>query len=196
VLYVSDHGEMLGNHGLWTKMVMYEDSAAIPMILSGPGVPEGRVVGTACSLVDVFPTVLDCVGLAAGDDDRPGRSLFEIADGADADRIAFSEYHDGGSVTGFFMVRLGRWKYVHYAAGYAPQLFDLEVDPDETRDLGSDPGHAGVRDECRAALGTVVDPEEANARAFADQARRLAALGGRDAALAARTFDWTPLPEG
>ena len=83
VLYTSDHGEMLGNHGMWTKMLMNEDSAGIPLILSGPGVPRGAVVDTPVSLVDCHQTILEGAGLALGEADRalPGHSLMAIAAG-------------------------------------------------------------------------------------------------------------------
>jgi choline-sulfatase len=60
VIYASDHGECLGNRGLWGKMTMYEDAAAIPMMIAGPGIPAGKVCATPVSLVDIYPTVLAC----------------------------------------------------------------------------------------------------------------------------------------
>lgn len=195
VLYTSDHGDMLGNHGIWAKSVMYEDSVGVPMILSGPGVPEGEAVSTPVSLVDIYQTAVETVGeTPTGDEDQlPGRSLIDIANGAHAGRAVLSEYHDGGSIVGFFMLRLGRWKYIHYV-GYAPQLFDMEADPDELSDLGESPDHGGVRAECEAKLRDMVDPEAANESAFADQAARIEALGGEAAVRRLATFGFTPVP--
>ena len=197
VLYTSDHGDMLGNHGIWAKSVMYEDSAGVPMVLSGPDVPGGETVATPVSLVDVYQTAVGAVGGALDEDERglPGDSLIDIANGAHAGRAVLSEYHDGGSLTGFFMLRRGRWKYIHYV-GYAPQLFDLAADPDELDDLGESPDHAGVRAECEAKLREIVDPEAANDRAFADQAARIEALGGEAAVRRLATFGFTPVPVG
>ncbi len=196
VLYTSDHGELLGNHGLWTKCVMYEDAAAIPMLLSGPGIPQGKCVATPTSLVDVHQTVLEATGLGLAGEDRdlPGRSLLETLAAPDEARPVFSEYHDGGSITGMFMLRRGRWKYVHYP-GYRPQLFDLEGDPHELNDLGESADHAGERRACEAALRKVVDPDRANDLAFADQAARIEELGGREGILATQDYDFTPVPE-
>jgi choline-sulfatase len=167
VVYTSDHGEMLGNHGMWTKMLMNEDSAGIPLILSGPGVPRGAVVDTPVSLVDAHPTILESAGMGLSEADRalPGRNLIDIAKGAQPERTVLSEYHDGGSPTGYFMVRKDAWKYVHYA-GSRPQLFDLANDPLEDEDLGDSAAHAGIRGDCEALLRDILDPEAVNARAF------------------------------
>ncbi len=195
VIYSSDHGESNGNQGLWGKSNMYEDSAGVPLIVAGEGVPEGLTVNTPVSLVDVYPSVLDCVGLERLDDDRhlPGRSLFDLAAGADPERLVFGEFHAAASNTGIFMVRRGDMKYVHYV-GYPPQLFDLAEDPEETTDLAADPAYDQVREDLDRALRKIVDPEAVDARAKADQAARIAAAGGRRAILEKGSFGYTPAP--
>ncbi len=198
VVFSSDHGDSLGNHSLWAKSTMYEHSAGVPLILAGPGVPAGRRVATPASLIDVYPTVLQAAGLAPDDEEQalPGRSLIELAQAPDDPlRPGFSEYHDGGSITGFFLLRLGRWKYVHYV-GYPPELFDLESDPQEARDLGQDADFARERAACEAALRRIVDPEAANAAAFRDQAVMIERLGGEAAVRATADFGYTPLAAG
>ena len=197
VIYTSDHGDMIGNHGLWAKSYMFEDSVGVPMIVSGPGVPAGETVDAPVSLVDIYPTVVEGVGATLNDHEQtlPGDSLVRMAGGYRPERTVLSEYHDAGSITGFFMIRHGHWKYIHYA-GYAPQLFDMSADPDELVDLGTNPDHAGVRAECEAALRTVVDPDAVNAQAFADQAEKIAALGGAAAMRRMETFGYTPVPDG
>jgi choline-sulfatase len=195
VLFVSDHGEMLGDHGFWTKSVMYEASAGVPMILAGPGVEAGRRVRTPVTLLDVAATAAEMGGAEGFGETLSGTSLRGIAAAPDdPGRTAFSEYHDGGSSTGSFMVRWDDWKYVHYA-GLAPQLFDLAADPDEMRDLGTDPAPRAVaaRDEGLRRLRAICDPEAVNAEVFTDQRRRIAALGGPEACR--RTaFGHTPAP--
>lgn len=196
VIYTSDHGDCVGNHGIWTKCVMFEESAAIPMIVAGPGVPAGHVVADEqVSLVDVHATVLEASGLGLSDADRtlPSRDLTAIANGARHGRTVLSEYHDGGSITGMFMVRVGDWKYVAYP-GYPPELYDLASDPTEARDLGECADHAEVRAMCAAKLAEICDVEAVNAQAFADQDAKIASLGGRDAILASPNFDFTPIP--
>ena len=195
ILYLSDHGEMLGDKGLWTKQVMYEASAKIPMVLSGPGVPENLLCNTAVSHVDLAATAHDCMGLPPAPD-GDGTSLMRIAQAPDdPDRTVLSEYHDGGSSTGAFMVRWQDWKYVHYV-GMRPQLFDLQADPDENHDLGTSSAANAVaaRSEGLKRLQSICDPEAVNGQCFADQAARIETLGGRKACQEAYLFNHTPTP--
>ncbi|MGE0259202.1 MAG: sulfatase-like hydrolase/transferase [Alphaproteobacteria bacterium] len=195
VLYSSDHGDNLGTRRLWGKSTMYEEAAGVPMILAGPGVPQGFVCREPVSLVDAFPTVVAGAGLAPHPDDRdlPGDSLFEVARGTARRRTILSEYHATGAATGAFMIRKGPYKFVYYV-GMPPQLFDLESDPQETRDLAREDGHRGLVADCESALRRVVDPEVADALAKADQRARIAAFGGRDAILQRGSFGYSPAP--
>ncbi len=196
VIYTSDHGEMLGNHGIWGKSCMYQEAVGVPLIVAGDGVPKGAVATTEASLVDCYPTILEAVGVRASEEEKdtlPGRSLFALARRPDPHRFGFSEYHAGAAVTGAFMVRRGRWKYVHYV-GLAPQLFDLEADPFEANDLGADPAHAEIRETMAMALRMIVDPERANAQAFADQDAKVTEFGGVDAVMEFGDFGHTPAP--
>ncbi len=192
VIYTSDHGEMAGNRGLWGKSYMYEDSLRIPMIVAGPGVPAAAVVDTPTSLIDVHPTVVQTLA-PEWVDSTPGTSLVELAQSPQADRVAFSEYHDGGSVTGSFAVQQGRWKYVHHV-GHASPLFDMIDDTDELIDLGTTTTHTAIRESCMEALRSIVDPEAADARAFASQGALIARYGGRDGLGRYFTFNHTPTP--
>lgn len=194
VLYFSDHGEMLGNHGFWAKSVMYEDSAGIPMIVAGDGIAIGAN-DTPVSLTDVAATVEDFVGI---DRDRVGKSwqsrpLRDFIGTPDPERVVLSEYHDGGSPTGFYMIRQDRWKYICYAGGAPCQLFDMERDPHELIDLGGDPAFSDVRARLHDALMAILDPEVVNAQAFADQAALVERYGGREAVLGLPGFGHTPV---
>jgi len=196
VIYSTDHGEMLGEHGLWWKSAMYESAVAVPLIVAGPDVPAAKVVGTNAMLVDVFPSILEAVGSHPAPEDRdlPGRSLWGLAREDTRPRTAFSEYHAIFSPTGIFMVRTTRYKYVHYV-GYPSQLFDLIADPEETRDLGTDPAEADIRAMCERELRAVCDPEDVDRRARADQSRRLEAAGGAAVVLGAGVkIPYTPAP--
>jgi choline-sulfatase len=198
VVYSTDHGDMLGDHGLWWKSVMYEGSAGIPLLLAGPGVPEGKVVGTPVSLVDVFPTMLEAVGASAApeDVDLPGRSLLRVANEPDdSARMVFAEYHATHSSTAYYMLRRGRYKYVYYV-GYPAQLFDVVGDPDEAHDLAGEPGQAALVADFERALREICDPEAVDAAARADQKRRIDAAGGLETVLkGGARFNYTPAPK-
>jgi choline-sulfatase len=195
VLYTSDHGDNLGARGLWGKSTMYEEVAGVPLIIRGPGVPEGVRVRTPASHVDTYPFIMACAGEDRPDmyDAHPGHSLIKLARGEEPDRNVLSEYHGMGSTTGAFMIRHGRYKYVHYVA-YRPQLFDLEADPEELRDLAGDPGHAEALAECRARLYRICDPAEVDARAKRRQAVLLEQHGGREAVIQRGDLGFTPPP--
>ena len=195
VIYTADHGDNLGTRGLWGKSTMYYESAGVPMIMAGPDIAAGQVCRTPVTLLDAYPTILDCVGEPATVEDqaRPGRSLFAIAGGAHADRTVLAEYHAVGAATGTFMIRHGRWKYVHFV-GMTPQLFDVDTDPLESRDLAGDPQHAAVVDDCAARLRAICDPDAVDRLAFADQAAVIARHGGREAVLKRGSFGHSPVP--
>lgn len=196
VVYTSDHGEALGKRRIWGKCTMFDESARIPLIMAGDGIAAGKRVATPVTLVDGFPTILECVGArpAAEDADLPGRSLLAIASEADdEDRVAFSEYHAAASITANFMVRKGRYKLVTFV-GMEPHLFDMEADPDETTNLAADPAYASVLAEMDAALRAICDPEEVDRRARADQAATIERHGGREAIIARGDFGYSPPP--
>jgi len=71
IIYTSDHGEMLGDHGYWTKQVMYEGSAGVPLVLNGPGVAKKLTSDTPCSLLDIPATICTAAGMSK-DNDRFG----------------------------------------------------------------------------------------------------------------------------
>jgi choline-sulfatase len=193
VLYLSDHGELLGIDGLWFKGTMSESSVRIPIILSGPGVPVGRCA-TNVSLVDVFPTVVHAAGLAPHPDDAdlPGRSLLDIAAApTDATRTVFSEYHSANSDTGSFMIRRGPWKYMYFA-GTGERLFNLDADPWEEDDLALDPRHAAALEDCRRALLAICDPDLVDQRIRAGQRQRIEDFGGVDAVLSRPLMAYSP----
>jgi choline-sulfatase len=195
VVYTSDHGDNLGARGLWGKSTMFEETAGVPLIVAGAGVPRGHVVDTPASHVDVYPFILDAVGRdeAALRDGFPGTSLFDLAAGAKPDRNVLVEYHGMGSTTGAFMIRHGRYKYVHYI-GYPAQLFDLETDPQELTDLAPNPSYANVLDECRQRLERICDPDVVDSRAKARQRELLEVNGGRDAVIERGDLGFTPAP--
>ncbi|MBL6428943.1 MAG: sulfatase-like hydrolase/transferase [Maritimibacter sp.] len=193
VIYTSDHGDNVGARGLWGKSNMYEESVAVPMILSEPGAKAARCA-TPVSLLDVSQTIIEHFG-ASLPGDRPGASLYDIAAAEeDAERVIFSEYHAVGAVSAAYMVRKGRWKLIHYH-GFAPELFDLEADPEEMTDLGTDPAYAEVVAQMEAELEKICDPGAMNDLAFADQDAMIERYGGREIAMNMGAPAATPPPE-
>lgn len=196
IIYTTDHGDNLGNRGFWGKSVMYEESTAIPMIISGPDVPVGKSNDTAVSLVDCYQTILEGAGLELTEQEQnelPGHSLYDIANGAKPERTVLSEYHAAGSIAAMYMIRVDQWKYVHYV-GYAPQLYDLANDPNETKDLTQSVEHKEVIEHCEAKLREIVDPEAMNELAFQDQDAKIEAFGGVEAVRKRGDFGYTPAP--
>jgi choline-sulfatase len=195
VIYTSDHGDNMGTRGLWGKSTMYEETVAVPFVMSGPDVPKGIVCDTPISHVDLYPTILDSAGVARApqESDLPGTSLLDLATRPSFDRIAFSEYHGMGSTHPAYMVRYGRWKYVDYL-DYPPQLFDVEADPEELKDLAFDHGHKGVLEDMRARLHAICDPREVDARARRRQKELLELHGGREAVIKRGDLGFTPPP--
>ncbi len=196
IIYTADHGDNLGNRGFWGKSTMFEDSAGIPLIMAGPDIPENASTDTPVNLIDLYQTFIEGTGhnLTAKElDELPGHNLIRIANGEAPERVVLSEYHAVAADTGVFMIRNGNWKYIYFA-GQVPQLFDLDADPLELRDLGTDPAYAEIVAACEEKLRALLDPDAVNAQAFADQAALLDHHGGVQAVLEGGQFPHTPAP--
>lgn len=150
VVFCSDHGEMLGAHGMREKNVFYEESARVPMIVRFPGrVPADRVRETPVSQIDLFATVLDYLDVDAPD--NHGTSWRGLIDGPEnAEAGVITEWHFHGNRGPNYMVRQGQYKYItrNEATGEGIDcLFDLETDPHEMHNLiGKNPDAARHRD--------------------------------------------------
>lgn len=137
VIFSSDNGLAIGSHGLMGKQSLYEHSAKVPLIIAGPGIPKGRT-DALVYLMDLLPTVCDLVAapVPAGLD---GKSLKPVIEGKAKtvrDRLFYC-YRDVQRA-----VRDSRWKLIRYPKIDKTQLFDIESDPDETKDLAGDPAQA------------------------------------------------------
>ncbi|MBI5721368.1 MAG: sulfatase-like hydrolase/transferase [Burkholderiales bacterium] len=193
VIFSSDHGDNQGVRGLWNKSMLYRESTAVPLLVAGPGMPEGHACGTQVNLVDLAPTITQAIGVppAAG---WAGRALQAVAAEADDPaRIGFSEYHAVGSPTAAYLLRQGPWSYHHYV-GYRPELFDQRSDPGQARNLAGDAVHAAVVAHFEALLRERLDPEATDRRAKADQKALVARFGGRDQALRTGPVGASPVP--
>jgi choline-sulfatase len=193
IIYSSDHGDNVGARGLWGKSNMYEESAAVPLIMAGPGVTQGETA-TPVSLLDLSETIVDHFG-ADTPSERPGASLYEIGGKPDEpERVVFSEYHAAGAVSGAFMLRRGDWKLIHYV-GFKPELFNLADDPEEITNRAADTEYADVLASLYTSLRRICDPEAMDALAHADQAAMIERYGGREAALKLGAPGATPPPK-
>jgi len=142
VVFTADHGDMLGERGLWYKMNFFEHSARIPLIVSAPRRFRSGRVATLSSLLDIAPTLLELAGL-----DVPsamdGHSLVPQLDGfEDTLRTVCGEYLGEGAVAPIFMLRRGNLKYV-FSRPDGAQLYDLDTDPNELRNIADSPEYLG-----------------------------------------------------
>jgi len=141
IVFTADHGDMLGERGLWYKMSFFEGACRIPLIVAGPGLRKGDVAPEHVSLLDLLPTMLDLAGL-----EQPavcdGQSFLSLLAGdRDPDRVVVGEYLAEGAVAPILMIRAGDHKFVSCLAD-PPQLYDLAADPDELVNLATSDAHA------------------------------------------------------
>ena len=176
VVFTSDHGEMLGERGMWYKHCFFEWSARVPLFVSHPASFAPRRVGTPVSHVDLLPTLVDLAGGDASDvamSDLDGHSLAGLLGGAHADRDepVIADYLAIGPCVPCRMIRHGPWK-LHYIHGHEPMLFDIDADPHERHDLAGDGAYRHVRDRLERRLKRDYDPDEVDRRVRSSQRRR------------------------
>jgi len=148
VVFTSDHGYHLGEHGLWQKRSLFEESARVPLVIAVPGGRTAAVATHTVELVDLAPTLCDLCGVPAPPGFE-GRSLAPLLTGDAAaatafpDRPAFTEVADLQGGGRGASVRSGRWRYTLWNGGAAGrQLYDHETDPREMANLAERPEHA------------------------------------------------------
>jgi len=191
-IVTADHGDMLGERGLWYKMNFFEHSARVPLIMAGPGIANGTV-NSACSLVDLLPTMID---MASADDKagRPdlgqpidGRSLLAMArGGAEDEGEAIGEYCAEMTASPVFMIRRGDFKYIH-CDDDPPQLYNLANDPAELVNLADDPAHEKLTSRYALEVAERWDSAAIKADVIAKQHQRRAVFAAMQSG--ART-DW------
>ena len=145
IIITSDHGDMLGERGLWYKMNFFEHSMRVPMIISGPGVQSG-VSAAPVSHIDVLPTMLEAAGIKVDQTQAPGaqldgQSLWPLLQGGELETTVIGEYCAEMTGHPMFMIRRGDYKYIHCDTDPA-QLFNVKKDPFERTNLVADAGHA------------------------------------------------------
>jgi choline-sulfatase len=172
VVFVSDHGDMLGERGLWFKMNFYEGSARVPLMIAAPDLAPG-LVRDPVSTIDLCPTLCDLAGVSMADvmPWTDGESLLPLAQGRRRENPVAMEYAAEASITPLIGLRQDRWKYTNCAAD-PEQLFDLVADPQERANLADDPAHAGTLDRFRRMAAERWDLETFDAAVRESQARR------------------------
>jgi choline-sulfatase len=176
VVFTSDHGEMLGERGLWYKMNFFEWSARVPLIFYAPGRFSQSRVAQHVSLVDLLPTLVELAGGCPETElaDRiDGQSLVpllqgEVGSGPDT---VVGEILCEGAIAPCFMIRRGRYKYV-YSQPDPEQLYDLEADPNELDNLAGRPEHEEARRAFHAEVMARWDPQALRQSVIQSQRRR------------------------
>lgn len=174
ILFVSDHGEMLGERGMWYKMSFFEWSGRIPMIIHKPDRFKPRRVNTPVSLVDVLPTLVDI----ATDGNEPqyaapieGKSLLPLAAGDDEERSVYGELLGEGAIAPLLMIRRGRYKYI-YSTPDPEQLYDVTADPHEQNNLAGQAEYESLRQQFHDELHAKWDVEQLHQQVLASQRKR------------------------
>lgn len=180
IVYTTDHGENMGEHGLWWKNCLYEQAAHVPVIVSWPqrwAGPQRRA--GACSLVDLVQTLAQ-IGGSQMPPDCDGRSMLGWMDNPTAPwrDIAVNQYYGHNIASGYAMLRTANWKYVYHSAPDARhpaerELYDLSADPQEFRNLARQPGHQQQIDKMHALLLKELGehPDQTEQRCRADFAK-------------------------
>ncbi|MEX2408096.1 MAG: choline-sulfatase, partial [Rhodovibrionaceae bacterium] len=175
VVFTGDHGDMLGERGLWYKMSWFDPSSRVPLVVSHPQSFAPRRVAQSVSLIDLLPTLTE----VAGDGQAPelaapidGRSLLPHLSGSGGHDEAIGEYCGEGAIAPVCMIRRGDLKYI--CSGSDPdQLFDLAADPHELEDLTRSEAAAEPLAAFRREAAERWDMEAFRARVIASQRRRL-----------------------
>ena len=172
ILFVSDHGDMLGERGLWFKMSFYEGSSRVPLMIASPEMAPGRI-DAPVSTIDVTPTLCDLAGIDLAEIApwTTGESLLPLSRGQERDTPVAMEYAAEGSYAPLVCLRYGKWKYTRCALD-PDQLFDLEADPHELTNLAEVPAHQGTLMQLRAKSEARWDLAQFDARVRKSQACR------------------------
>ena len=175
IFIISDHGEMIGERGMWYKFNPFEGSVRVPMIAAGPEFKSGRVETALTSLADLLPTL---VSIASETDDNEfitpidGKSLFNLPGKSSDKNIVFFEYCGEGVNAPALMCRQSQFKYV--SCGEDPEmLFDLEKDPSELNNLALQAAYSDILLRMRKHVDKQWNKSELTANVFASQQKRL-----------------------
>ena len=174
IVFTSDHGEMLGERGMWFKKHFFEPALKVPLIIAG-GAFGPRRVATPASLVDLLPTFMGAAqggGWTSEVEPLDGQDLSTFLTDPQPDRPIYAEYLAEATTAPILMVRQGRYKYVS-STDDPPLLFDVQSDPSERRNLAGDPAHAAAEDRMRSIVAQRWDSAALSDRIQLSQKRRI-----------------------
>ncbi|WP_300589075.1 choline-sulfatase [Marivita sp.] len=172
ILFVSDHGDMLGERGLWFKMCFYDGASRVPLMIDAPEMAAGLVTDPV-STIDVCPTLCALAGVSM-EEVMPwttGESLVPLGQGGERTSPVAMEYAAEASYAPLVSLRYGKWKYNRCSLD-PDQLFDLEADPHELTNLADHPDHQGTVQSLRAKSKARWDLARFDAEVRASQAKR------------------------
>ncbi len=174
VLLIADHGDMLGERGLWYKMGFFEPACRIPLIVHAPGRFAAHRVAESASLLDLLPTLCDLGGadLQGSGVSGEGRSLVSAMRGGPGPDEVLGEYLAEGAIAPIVMIRRDRWKFIHSPVD-PDQLFDLVSDPRELHNLAAEPAHRQRVAQFRQEVARRWDLPALNQAVRASQRRRI-----------------------
>jgi choline-sulfatase len=174
VLVLADHGDMLGERGLWYKMNFFEPACRIPFIVWAPDRFAPRRAAALGSLVDVLPTLCELVAPGRAPDyaaPLDGRSLVPVLNGRDAPAEVIGEYLGEGAIAPIVMIRRGQHKFIHSPVD-PDQLYDLRADPQEQCNLAGEAKYASVVADYRAEAARRWALPQLHREVLANQQRR------------------------
>jgi choline-sulfatase len=188
ILYLSDHGDLIGNHGLWWKANYYEEALRVPFLLSGPEIPQGESCRQLVALTDIFPTLCGMNGLQPPENIDGVDITPAIRNGIAVRDHVISEYYGMGSLTQAYrsgsrgdsmrLIRTERFKYVNIH-GQDDLFFDLDKDPREFHNAINEPGYAAYVKDLSARLNRNFSWDAVKARISADRERAVKFRSGK-----------------
>ena len=151
IVYTSDHGELLGDYGSVGKRSMLNPAARVPLIVRAPdGSQAGQRIDRPVSLLDIFPTFAAAAGADVPPPSKEGQDLLAIAAGKSEREFVYSQFSEGN--TGLYMIAGRDHKYIYSAADQKEWLFDLRIDPGETKSFAGNPRYDGCLRDLRSRL--------------------------------------------
>ncbi|MFN0112590.1 MAG: sulfatase, partial [Blastocatellia bacterium] len=157
VIFWSDHGYLLGEHGQWMKQLLFEGSARNPLIIAGPGIAKGKASPRTVEFVDLYPSLADLCGLSNAPANLAGKSLRPLLSNPKAvwNKPAITQVQRGGAQNQFkgYSIRTERWRYTEWDEGRkGAELYDETNDPREMNNLANDPKHTRTVAELKQLL--------------------------------------------